>query len=57
MTLTIVFTVVALSLAVLTATGARRRGAGIGLSVVEGVLFPIAWTAWYVKDELPVRRG
>ena len=40
-----------LGLMVLTAVGERRRGNGIGLSVVAGLFFPIAWVVWYQRDE------
>jgi hypothetical protein len=39
-----------LLLAVLTGLGARQRGAGPLLAVVEAALFPLAWVAWYVRD-------
>ncbi len=45
-----------LALPVLTAVGARRRGAGVVASVVTGVFFPIAWAVWYLRDEHPYRR-
>ncbi|WP_122817720.1 hypothetical protein [Nocardioides pantholopis] len=44
-------------LAVLTGLGERRRGAAAWLSVVAGMLFPITWIAWYLKDERPARRA
>ena len=47
--------VAVLSLMVLTAAGERRRGTGIGLSVVAGLFFPISWVVWYQRDERPSR--
>jgi hypothetical protein len=46
-----------LALEVLTASGARRRGAGAPLAVVAGVCFPVTWAVWYVVDEHPYRRA
>lgn len=37
----------------LTATGARRRGAGPLLAALAGLCFPITWTVWYVHDQHP----
>jgi hypothetical protein len=45
-----------LALSVLTALGAHRRGQTIPLSMLVGLLFPAAWTVWYVRDEHPYRR-
>jgi hypothetical protein len=42
-----------LVLPTLTAVGARRRGAGIPLTVLAGVCFPVTWVVWYVRDEHP----
>ena len=42
-------------LALLTALGAHRRGLAIPLAAVTGVLFPVTWTVWYVRDERPYR--
>jgi hypothetical protein len=42
-------------LALLTALGAHRRGLAIPLAAVTGILFPITWTVWYVRDERPYR--
>lgn len=39
-----------LALMGLTVTGARRRGAPWPLAIGSGLLFPIAWIAWYVED-------
>jgi hypothetical protein len=44
-----------LALAVLTALGAHRRGQTIQRAVLVGLLFPAAWTVWYVRDEHPYR--
>ena len=43
--------------AVLTGVGSRRRNDSWPVSVASGVFFPVAWTAWYVRDVLlpPVR--
>lgn len=46
-----------LSLALLTALGERRRGAGGVVVTLAGLFFPVAWLAWYLKDERPYRRG
>jgi hypothetical protein len=40
---------------VLTATGQRRRGHGLAAALLAGLFFPIAWTAWYLRDEHPYR--
>lgn len=42
----------AVVLACLTASGSRRRGARARLAVMSGVLFPVTWVVWYVRDEL-----
>jgi hypothetical protein len=42
-------------LALLTALGAHRRGLAIPLAAVAGLLFPVTWTVWYVRDERPYR--
>ncbi len=47
---------VVLSLPVLTALGAHERGLPIGLAALAGILFPITWTVWYLRDEHPYRR-
>lgn len=44
-------------LAVLTAIGARERGASPVAAVVAGAFFPVAWTVWYVRDDLAQRRS
>ncbi|WP_435743783.1 hypothetical protein [Nocardioides sp. SYSU DS0663] len=38
------------SLAVLTGLGSRRRGDGWPLAVLSGVLFPLTWFVWYLRD-------
>ena len=43
----------AASLAVLTAVGARHRGNPIWLAALSGLAFPLAWVLWYVHDEHP----
>lgn len=48
--------VIGLALGGLTATGARRRGAGYPLAALAGLCFPISWTVWYVRDQHPDRR-
>ena len=45
-----------LALMTLTALGERRRGARVVTAVVAGLFFPLAWTAWYVRDEPLVPR-
>jgi hypothetical protein len=52
-----VFALGLLPLVVLTASGARRRGAGAPLAMVAGVCFPVTWAIWYVLDEHPYRRA
>ena len=49
--------VITLPLPVLTGLGARRRGLAIPLVVLAGVVFPVTWTVWYVRDEHPYRRA
>jgi ABC-type polysaccharide/polyol phosphate export permease len=39
-----------------TALGARRRGRGPLLAVVAGLLFPVTWIVWYVRDKSPLQR-
>ena len=46
---------VLLALMGITATGERKRGRGIGVALVAGLFFPIAWTVWYLRDEHPYR--
>ena len=38
---------------VLTAVGARRRGSAVLRAAVAGLVFPVTWTVWYVRDEHP----
>lgn len=40
----------------LTALGARRRSQPWHIALVSAVLFPAAWTLWYVADEHPCSR-
>jgi hypothetical protein len=42
---------------VLTASGERRRGRGIAVTVAAGIFFPVTWAVWYVRDERPYRTG
>jgi hypothetical protein len=53
----LVSAVFALPLPVLTGMGAHRRGVRLPLAVLAGLVFPITWTAWYVRDEHPYRRA
>jgi hypothetical protein len=41
------------ALIVLTGVGQRKRGAHPMTAVVAGLLFPVTWTVWYVRDEHP----
>lgn len=43
---------VMVSLAALTAVGERRRGGRLPVAVLAGLFFPLAWIAWYARDEL-----
>jgi hypothetical protein len=45
--------VVALPLCALTAVGARRRGAGVAMAILGGLVFPLTWAIWYLRDERP----
>ncbi|NYD40604.1 hypothetical protein [Nocardioides panaciterrulae] len=38
------------ALGVLTGAGARRRGNGWALAGASGLLFPVTWVLWYVRD-------
>jgi hypothetical protein len=51
--LLLVAAAVALPLPVLTAMGARQRGVGLPLAVLAGLVFPVTWAVWYVRDERP----
>ena len=44
--------VLPLSLALLTALGEWRRGAHSVVVPLAGLLFPVTWLVWYVRDEL-----
>ena len=44
-----------LALMGLTASGEHRRGRGVALSFAAGLLFPITWAIWYLRDEHPYR--
>lgn len=46
--------VVVAALVVLTSAGSRRRGAGWSATLASGLLFPLAWVVWYVRDERPL---
>lgn len=35
----------------LTASGERRRGHGIAVTVAAGMFFPVTWAVWYLRDE------
>ncbi len=39
----------------LTASGERRRGRGIAVTVAAGIFFPVTWAVWYLRDERPYR--
>jgi hypothetical protein len=47
------FAVALLALVVLTATGSHRRGAPLPLAALSGLLFPLTWVVWYLRDERP----
>jgi len=49
-------TLVVLGCVLPTAAGARRRGAGVPLAALAGLVFPVTWTVWYLHDERPYRR-
>jgi len=42
---------------VLTALGQHRRGGRLPLAVLAGVLFPVTWVVWYVRDQRPYHRS
>jgi hypothetical protein len=42
-----------LGLMVLTMVGGHRRGERRIVAVLRGLIFPVAWIAWYVEDEQP----
>jgi hypothetical protein len=39
----------------LTGWGAHRRGRRPAVAVLSGLFFPVAWVAWYLRDEHPSR--
>lgn len=39
----------------LTASGERRRGHGIAVTVAAGIFFPVTWAVWYLREERPYR--
>jgi hypothetical protein len=41
------------ALMMLTALGARRRGSAVVQAAIAGIVFPVTWTVWYVRDERP----
>ncbi len=43
-------------LVLLTAIGCHRRGNSLMVTTVSAVLFPLAWTGWYINDVLRPRR-
>jgi len=45
------------ALAVLTMRGERQRGRSWVVVALAGVFFPLAWTVWYVCDDLAGRRA
>ena len=47
---------IAVLLPVLTAVGAQRRGRGPAGALLAGIIFPITWAVWYLRDEHPYRR-
>jgi hypothetical protein len=30
-----------------------HRGVGVPLAVLAGLVFPVTWTVWYVRDQRP----
>ncbi|MDT4946953.1 MAG: hypothetical protein QOH14_3686 [Pseudonocardiales bacterium] len=46
-----------LGLGGLTGIGSRRRGDSIAVFFLAAALFPVAWTAWYVRDVMPHRNA
>ena len=47
---------VSLPLVLLTGYGAHVRGVAVPPAVLAGVLFPVTWAVWYVRDEHPYHR-
>jgi hypothetical protein len=41
-----------LGLGGLTGIGSRRRGDSIAVCFLAAAFFPVAWTAWYLRDVL-----
>lgn len=52
----VVIAALVLTLGVLTGVGSRRRHPSLLLAGASAVFFPIAWAAWYVRDEHPYSR-
>ncbi len=52
----LVFAVISSPLALLTAIGAHQRGLAVPLAWLAGLIWPVTWTFWYVKDEHPYPR-
>lgn len=52
-----VLVTILLAVVALTFLGARRRGQRWYVAVASGLLFPVAWLLWYVRDEHPYRAG
>ena len=52
----VVLAVIGLPLALPTALGARKRGAAGLRALLVGLVWPVTWAVWYVKDERPHRR-
>ena len=52
----VVFVGALLPFAVLTTLGAHQRGYSLPLALLAGLLFPVTWPLWYVRDERPYRR-
>jgi hypothetical protein len=44
-----------LGLGGLTGIGSRRRGDSIAVCFLAAAFFPVAWTAWYVRDVMAHR--
>lgn len=45
------------TLVVTTAVGSRRRGARGILPVLAGIVFPLTWVVWYLRDLPPREAG
>lgn len=48
---------VLVTLVSLTAVGQTRRGSGLLLALAAGLLFPVTWTVWYLRDERALPRA